>query len=152
MNAPDDLTHVVRIHIDREPKESPTPTSGDALYALANVPENYDLFREAKGDHEDEAVSRNGQVIHLTQDEQFYSQREFKIIVNARPKETPKREPSFDDIVHLAFENPPAGPNIKFTITYRNGPRQNREGTLTEGNAVFIKNGMVFNVTPTDKS
>jgi hypothetical protein len=26
----------------------------------------------------------------------------------------------FDDVVHLAFESPPTGQNIKFTITYRN--------------------------------
>lgn len=152
MNAADTSKHSVRIHIDRQAHESPNPTTGDALYALGAVPQHHELFREANGDHEDEPVPRDGGVVHLTKDEHFYSQREFKVIVNARPKETPKRELSFDDVVHLAFENPPTGPNIKFTITYRNGPRQNREGTLTEGNAVFIKNGMVFNVTPTDKS
>ncbi len=152
MSPPENAAPVVRIHIDREPRESPNPTSGEALYALANIREGYDLFREAGGDHEDEAVTRNGHVIHLTKDEHFYSQREFKIIVNARPKETPKRELSFDEVVRLAFDSPPIGPNIKFTITYRKGPRRNPEGTLTEGNSVFIKNGMVFNVTPTDKS
>jgi hypothetical protein len=152
MSTTENAAHLVRIHIDREPKEMPSPTTGEALYALANVAEQYELFREATGDQEDQVVARNGNAIYLTQDEHFYSQREFRIIVNGRQKETPKRQLSFDDVVHLAFENPPTGPNIEFTITYRNGPRQNREGTLTEGNTLFIKNGMVFNVTPTDKS
>ena len=152
MNAADSSRHSVRVHIDRQAHESPNPTTGDALYALGSVSQSCELFREASGDGEDEPLPRDGHVVHLTQDEHFYSQRDFKVIVNARPKETPKRELPFDDVVLLAFENPPTGPNIKFTITYRNGPRQNRDGTLTEGHAVFIKNGMVFNVTPTDKS
>jgi hypothetical protein len=59
---------------------------------------------------------------------------------------------SFDQIVKLAFENPPSGPNIMFTVTYRNGPPKNPEGTLLEGQSVRIKDKMVFNVTPTDKS
>lgn len=152
MNAAESIKHLVRVHIDRQAYESPNATTGVALYALGSVAEHYELFREATGDLEDELVPRDGHVVHVAQDEHFYSQREFKIIVNARPKETPKRELSFDEVVRLAFESPPTGPNIKFTITYRNGPRRNREGTLTEGSSVFIKNGMVFNVTPTDKS
>jgi Multiubiquitin len=144
--------HTVRIHIDRQPFESPSATTGAELYVLANVTPAYELFKESIGDHEDDAVARDNHVIHLRQDEHFYSQREFKIIVNTRAKETPKRQLSFDEVVHLAFETPPTGPNIKFTITYRHGPRQNREGTMTEGESVFIRNRMVFNVTPTDKS
>jgi hypothetical protein len=152
MNAAESPRHSVRIHIDREPKESPNPTTGDALYALGTVAPHYELFREEGRDREDEPVPRGAHVIHLKQDEHFYTQREYKVIVNARPKEVARRELSFDEVVHLAFENPPNGPNIKFTITYRNGPRRNPEGTLTEGKSVFLKNGMVFNVTPTDKS
>lgn len=52
----------------------------------------------------------------------------------------------------LAFENPPTGPNIVFTITYRRGHGDKPEGTLVEGGTVRIKDGMIFNVTATDKS
>jgi len=45
--------HHVRIHIDRTPYESSTPTSGAALYVLANVQSNHALYREVEGDHED---------------------------------------------------------------------------------------------------
>jgi hypothetical protein len=46
----------------------------------------------------------------------------------------------------------PAGPNVQFTVTYRKEPRQNHEGSMTEGETVRIKDGMIFDVTETNKS
>jgi hypothetical protein len=54
--------------------------------------------------------------------------------------------------VALAFNPVPTGPNIKFTITYRNGLNQNPEGELLPGGRVKIKDGMIFDVTQTTKS
>jgi hypothetical protein len=54
--------------------------------------------------------------------------------------------------VALAFEPVPTGPYIMFTITYRHGPHANPEGNLLEGGTVKVKDGMIFNVTPTNKS
>lgn len=76
----------------------------------------------------------------------------FTIIVNARPKEVTAKELSFAEIVALAFDSPPAGENIVFTVTYRKGEGNKPEGTLVEGDTVKIKDGMIFNVTATDKS
>ncbi len=47
----------IRIHIDRQPYESPNPTTGDALYALGAVAQQNELFREASGDHEDGLIA-----------------------------------------------------------------------------------------------
>jgi hypothetical protein len=74
------------------------------------------------------------------------------IIVNGREKIVSGKKLSFEQLVELAFENPPSGQYVVFTVTYRRGPRENREGTLTEGKTVRVKTGMVFNVTATDKS
>jgi Multiubiquitin len=41
---------------------------------------------------------------------------------------------------------------VQFTVTYRKGPRKNREGSMTEGETVRIKDGMIFDVTETNKS
>jgi hypothetical protein len=142
----------VRIHIDREPYESPTPTTGAAVYRLGRVGSGRGLFKETDGNREDELVPNDETKVHLKQDEHFYSEKEFKIIVNARPKTVTKNRLSFDEVVALAFDDPPAGPNIMFTITYRNGPCSNPEGTLVEGQSVKIKDEMIFNVTATDKS
>jgi hypothetical protein len=78
--------------------------------------------------------------------------KEVTIIVNGRQKVVKKDEMSFDEIVALAFDNPPIGENIIFTITYRRGQSHKPEGTLVQGETVKIKDGMIFNVTATDKS
>ncbi len=77
--------------------------------------------------------------------------KEYKLIVNGREKIVTKKELTFDEVVALAFDNPPTGENVLFTITYQKG-ENNKEGSLTAGETVKIKNGMIFNVTPTDRS
>jgi Multiubiquitin len=72
------------------------------------------------------------------------------IIVNTREKAVEGKEVTFDQIVRLAFENPPTGEFIEITINYRKGP--GRDGSLQEGGTVKIKKGMIFDVTATDKS
>lgn len=75
------------------------------------------------------------------------------IIVNGRQKDVPKHDDlTFDELVALAFDNPPQGEFICFTITYRKGSSNKPEGTLPEGDSVKPKEGMIFNVTATDKS
>jgi hypothetical protein len=146
----------VRIHIDQKPYESPNPTTGDALYKLGHVQAGFELFREVKGDKEDPEVPDGPEPIHLREDEHFHSgpapHREFTIIVNGRKKVVTKKRLTFNEIVALAFDPVPTGPNIMFTVTYRHGPDANPEGTLIEGGSVKVKDGMIFNVTATDKS
>jgi hypothetical protein len=79
-------------------------------------------------------------------------EKDFTIIVNGRQKVVTKRELSFSEVVALAFDNPPTGENILFTVTYRRGEGNKPEGSLLEGESVKIKDGMIFNVTATDKS
>lgn len=74
------------------------------------------------------------------------------IIANGREKVVTQKELTFAEVVALAFDNPPSGPCISFTITYRRGHGNKPEGTLTDGERVKVKDGMIFNVTATDKS
>jgi hypothetical protein len=75
------------------------------------------------------------------------------IIVNGREKSVAKADLTFDEVVRLAFDNPPYGANTLFTITYRKGGNDHRtEGHLVEGGSVKVKKGTIFNVTATDKS
>jgi len=78
--------------------------------------------------------------------------KEYTIIVNGREKIVTTKELSFTEIVALAFDNPPQGENIVITVTYRRGEGNKPEGILLEGETVKIKEGMIFNVTATDKS
>jgi hypothetical protein len=145
---------VVRIYIDQKPYESPNPTTGEALYILGHVQVGLELYREVSGDKEDSPVPNDLEVVHLAEAEHFHSgpPREFTVIVNGRKKTVMTRELSFDEIVALAFNPIPTGPNVLFTVTYGRGPKANPEGTLLEGGTVKIKDGMVFSVTQTDKS
>jgi Multiubiquitin len=74
------------------------------------------------------------------------------IIVNAREKKWTEKEISFEQVVKLAFPTPQPGENIVYTVTYRKGEGRKPDGTLTEGESVKVKDGMIFNVTATDKS
>lgn len=78
--------------------------------------------------------------------------KEITIVVNGRSKVVSDKDISFAEVVALAFDNVPTGPNIVFTITYRRGQGNKPEGTLVEGATVKVKEGMIFNVTATDKS
>ena len=79
-------------------------------------------------------------------------QDEFKIIVNGREKIVHQKQLSYIEVVKLAFENPVFNESIVYTVTYKKGPEHHSEGTMVEGDTVKIKNGMIFNVTRTDKS
>jgi len=76
----------------------------------------------------------------------------FEIIVNGQRKVVTTKTVTFDEIVKLAFPTPPSGTNILYTISYEDGPPANPQGSLKEGGTVKVKNGMIFNVTATDKS
>lgn len=78
--------------------------------------------------------------------------RTFIIFVNARRKTTTKTSLSFEELIALAFENPPTGDGVQFTVQYTRGPEAHPSGTLLEGQSVSIKNGMEFDVTSTNRS
>src|ERR1700677_401734 len=141
-----------RIHIDREAYESPNPTTGEALYHLGEIGHGEELFREAGGDREDRLVPRDGSHIVLTEDKHFYSQKDFRLIVNLEEKLVTNKTQSFSDIVKLAYPTPPSGNEISYKVSYRKGPSANPKGSLVEGEAVKVKSGMTFDVAPTDKS
>jgi hypothetical protein len=146
--------HEVKIFIDEQAHHSPNPTTGGALYALGNVKPGLELFREVSGDHVDPEVDNGPEVIHLKEDEHFHSgpPKAYHIIVNGRKKEVSTKTLTFDQVVALAFNPVPSGPNVQFSVTYRKGPKKNHEGTMTEGETVRIKDGMIFDVTETNKS
>ena len=146
----------VRIHIDRVQHESPSPTTADALYALGKVQDHHHLYREVHGDQEDQVVPRGHEVVQLIEDEHFYSAEDHKkgirIIVNAREEILYRHRLSYDQVVKLAYPTPPSGDVIGYTVTYYKGHEHQHEGHLTEHQTVHIRNGMIFNVTPINRS
>ena len=75
------------------------------------------------------------------------------IIVNGRAKPWPKNtDITFEQVVALAFPNPPTGEGVQFTVQYMRGEGHKPAGTLVEGQSVKVKDGMEFDVTPTNRS
>ena len=74
------------------------------------------------------------------------------IVVNGRSRQVKTEELSFDELVDLAFDDPAKGPQIVFTITFRNAGGRIEEGELDEGQQLKVRNGTVVNVTRTDQS
>lgn len=149
-------SHRVRIHIDRVPHDSPNPTTHDELYALGKVHKDHHLYREATGDHEDVLIRRGPEAIHLKEDEHFYSAEDHakgvRIIVNAREDIVHQHRISYGQVVKLAYPTPPSPEVIGYIVTFYKGPEHHPQGDLTEGMSVRIRNGMVFNVTPNNRS
>lgn len=87
------------------------------------------------------------QVHGIAQDNKFVT-----IVVNGRPKEVTTEEITFDELVDLAFDDPARGPQIVFTITFRNAGGRIEEGELDEGQRIKVKDGTIVNVTRTDQS
>ena len=80
-------------------------------------------------------------------------QTRFEIIVNGRKRIETRPVLTFRDVVTLAFNPPPSAANSEITATYRNGPRENPKGIMNSADdTVHIADGMIFNVTATDKS
>ena len=85
--------------------------------------------------------------------ERFYTRSAvYKIIVNTRPKEVFTRKLTFWEVVKLAFPDASPSQTKIYTVTYKRGPSSNPEGGMVDGETVHLKDGMLFNVTPTDKS
>lgn len=87
-------------------------------------------------EHKDEAPGHN---------------KEFTIYVNGREKAVSEKEISFKEVVVLAFGTYEEKETIVYTVTYSKG-EDKKEGTMTKGTSVKVKEGMIFNATRTDKS
>ena len=82
-----------------------------------------------------------------------HEEKTVTIIVNGQAKTWPKNsEISFEEVVSLAFPTPPPGDNVQYTVQYTRGEGHKPSGTLVEGQSVKVKDGMEFDVTPTNRS
>lgn len=80
-----------------------------------------------------------------------HTNHEVEIIVNGRPRTVHQHELTFEQVVKLAFGEVNENPNIEYTVTYAWGPTE--EGTMVRGGRpVAPREGMIFNVTKSDKS
>jgi len=78
--------------------------------------------------------------------------KEVTVVFNGRPKTIAKESLSFEEVIAHSFETPPSGDGVQFTVQYTRGHGNKPTGTLLEGESVKVKDGMEFDVTPTNRS
>jgi hypothetical protein len=74
------------------------------------------------------------------------------LIVNTRKTSWDKDSISYEDLVQIVYPGKVLDENEEITISYSRGPKENREGSLTPGHSVDVKNQMVFDVYLTTRS
>lgn len=118
------------------------------------IPDDKDIVLDK--DH-DEVVARNA-VINLGAQgvEQFLTRkappRQIEIRVNGRKRVVDPGLITYDAVVKLAFPDAQPNPDVIYTVGFRHGPPSKPDGSLVAGQSVEVCEGMVFNVTPTNRS
>lgn len=145
---------VVHIHIDKQRYESPTPTTGAALYLLATIAAGQQLFMEGRGHDEDLPIVNDGTPVELKNGDHFRTGKagpaDTTIYVNTEPVVWRRPQISYDDLVKLAFPNGPFDGNVRYTITWTKP--DGSEGAVLKDGKVKVVDGMKFDVRNTDKS
>lgn len=145
---------ILHIHIDKQHYESPTPTTGAALYALAGVQAGLQLLKEVHGHDEDLPIANDGTPVELKNGDHFRIGRPeyagLTIYVNTNPVAWDRPHVSYDELVKLAFLEGPFDGNVRYSITWTKP--DGLEGALLKGGKVKVVNGMQFDVRNTDKS
>lgn len=121
---------------------------------IGRVADDHELFLDSD---QDRPIPRDGAVTLGREGVERVRSRKIKprlvtILINARPREVEPGPISFEQLIGLAFPDPPTGPQVSFTVSFRKGPPKRPEGSLLAGQSVNVVQGMTFHVTATDKS
>ena len=74
------------------------------------------------------------------------------IIVEATPHEWPKGEITYEEVVTLEVPDYTPSSNITYSVGYERGRGNKPEGTMSPGDSVKVKEGMIFRVSETGQS
>ena len=81
------------------------------------------------------------------------AKREYTIVVEATEHQWSKDYITYEEVVGLEVPDYAQHPEITYSVKYKRGHGTKPEGILVRGGEpVRVKNGMVFNVSPTGQS
>ncbi|MEA5020486.1 MAG: multiubiquitin domain-containing protein [Gordonibacter sp.] len=78
--------------------------------------------------------------------------KDITVIINGREAVVPHEKITFERIIELAFGSYDPDPAIAYTVGYSKGEDKKPKGVLLKGQSVMVKNGMIFNVSKTNRS
>lgn len=81
-----------------------------------------------------------------------HQNRTVTIVVNTRAHEWAEKSISFEELLEIAYPGQPVGEGDDVTVRFSRGPDGKRDGSLTAGRSVKVKNRMVFDVYRTARS
>lgn len=81
-------------------------------------------------------------------------QKQIVVIINGVEKQLANGTKflSYEDVISLAYGTYSESSNIIYTVAYSKGPKNNPKGTLVKGQIAKVREGMIFNVSRSDKS
>ena len=128
--------------------------TGAQIKRMAGVPAEFELYLVVPG-YQDELID-DDKTVNLARPgiERFESRKpghQVIIFINTAPKPYDRPVISYEDVVAL-FGGDASNPLKGYSISYADGPRQNPRGILAQGQQVFVKHRMRFNVDETDRS
>jgi hypothetical protein len=147
--------HVNTLTVDERGWEWGEDSIAEAdIRRIGHVADDHELYLDS--DH-DRPIPRDGSVALAGGGVERVRTRKIRprlvtILVNARAREVEPVPISFEQLIALAFPEPPTGPQVSFTVSFRKGPPKRPEGSLLSGQFVNVVQGMTFHVTATDKS
>ena len=126
--------------------------TGADIRGFGLIPENQELVLDSARDR----VLDEGDVVKLSRKgvERFRTRepRTVSFWVNGTEKTLKKGKYSFADIVRLAFPHAVFGGNKCYTVGWDQGPRNQEAGELFEDAKLRIIEGIIIDVSATDKS
>lgn len=127
---------------------------GKRLRREGNIPETQEMLLAVQAPFEPEVVENETFVdLALPGNNNFFSRPiAYLLIVNAKDHQWDKKTITYTEVVKIPYPQYEEKPNEVYTVTYKRGPIQNPQGSMVKGDKVFVKNKMLFHVTPTDKS
>lgn len=84
------------------------------------------------------------------QDHENHGKDKKTILIEGTPYSWEEEKISFEEIIKLRYGNYDHA--ITYTVSYEDGPKENREDVMKVGQVVFIKNKMIFHATAGIKS
>ena len=78
--------------------------------------------------------------------------KQITIYVRGRKHAYNKEKISYKEVVDLGYPDGKHGPLYEYDVSWKDGPKEEDEGTLKEGDSVRVVDEMKFDVKFTDRS
>lgn len=79
-------------------------------------------------------------------------EKTYTIYVNTREKKWTEKKISYEEVIVLAYGKYIDDEVNVYTVIYTKGEEGHHEGSLTKGKSTPVKDGMIFDVTHTNRS